>query len=135
MATYLVTGGAGFIGSNICRELLAQGNTVKVLDNFATGRRENLEEIAGDIELFVDHDAVMANKLRFGHTLWTGAVPDGESDSFSSSFLSRIGQLSLLKEFEGVIGFEGGLAIDADQRVAAALVELYERLLTREVTA
>lgn len=66
----------------------------------------------GDIELFVDHDAVMANKLRFGHTLWTGAVPDGESDSFSSSFLSRIGQLSLLKEFEGVIGFEGGLAID-----------------------
>lgn len=42
---YLVTGGAGFIGSHIARALLAQGADVRILDNFSTGRRENAEEL------------------------------------------------------------------------------------------
>jgi UDP-glucose 4-epimerase len=43
MSKYLITGGAGFIGSNIAKELLARGEQVRVLDNFSTGRRENIE--------------------------------------------------------------------------------------------
>ena len=42
MSVYLVTGGAGFIGSNIVRELIARGDQVRVLDNYSTGKRENL---------------------------------------------------------------------------------------------
>src|SRR5262249_2758824 len=51
MSTYLVTGGGGFIGSNLARALVARGETVRVLDNFATGRESNLEGLAGRIDL------------------------------------------------------------------------------------
>lgn len=51
LAKYLVTGGAGFIGSNIVAHLVAQGEPVRVLDNFSTGRRVNLEPFLGAIEL------------------------------------------------------------------------------------
>ncbi|MFZ1682751.1 MAG: SDR family oxidoreductase [Candidatus Zixiibacteriota bacterium] len=52
---YLITGGAGFIGSNIARKLLADGHKVRVLDNFSSGTLENLEDIASRIEL-IDGD-------------------------------------------------------------------------------
>ncbi len=48
---FLVTGGAGFIGSNIVINLVERGYSVRVLDNFATGQRSNLEPVLKDIEL------------------------------------------------------------------------------------
>jgi nucleoside-diphosphate-sugar epimerase len=48
---YLVTGGAGFIGSHLCEALVGRGARVRVLDNLATGRRENLAHLAGRVEL------------------------------------------------------------------------------------
>ncbi len=51
MANVLVTGGVGFIGSHLVKALLSRKHQVRVLDNLATGRRENLESVAGQFEL------------------------------------------------------------------------------------
>ena len=58
----LITGGAGFIGSNLADELLRQGAKVSIIDNLVTGFRENLEEIKGDFE-FIEGDINDDEKL------------------------------------------------------------------------
>lgn len=55
MDKFLVTGGAGFIGSNICRRLVSQGYFVRVVDNLLTGKKKNLEGILDKIE-FIEAD-------------------------------------------------------------------------------
>ena len=47
MATYLVTGGAGFIGSHLSEELVRRGHTVRVADSLITGKRSNLDHVQG----------------------------------------------------------------------------------------
>ena len=59
----LVTGGAGFIGSNLADELIRQGAKVRIIDNFVTGNRENLEEITGDFD-FIEGDLNDDSALR-----------------------------------------------------------------------
>jgi UDP-glucose 4-epimerase len=51
MAVHLITGGAGFIGSSIAEHLLTAGETVRILDDFSSGRRENLESLPGKFDL------------------------------------------------------------------------------------
>jgi len=50
MSLYLVTGGAGFIGSNICDELVRRGLNARVFDNLSTGKEENIKHLEGDVE-------------------------------------------------------------------------------------
>ncbi|MBS2017344.1 MAG: SDR family oxidoreductase [Deltaproteobacteria bacterium] len=51
MGIFLVTGGAGFIGSSIAETLLAKGERVRILDDFSTGRRSNIEGLKGNLEV------------------------------------------------------------------------------------
>lgn len=55
MDKFLITGGAGFIGSNICKKLISQGCFVRVIDNLLTGKKSNLAEIIDKIE-FIEAD-------------------------------------------------------------------------------
>jgi nucleoside-diphosphate-sugar epimerase len=52
MATYLVTGGAGFIGSHLVHELVRRGEVVCVLDNLSTGRMANIADVSEQITLY-----------------------------------------------------------------------------------
>jgi len=79
MATYLITGIAGFIGSSLARAILAQGDKVRGIDNFSTGQRANLEEILSRIEFreadLLDLDAVKHACQGVDYVLHQAAIP------------------------------------------------------------
>ena len=58
MKTILIAGGAGFIGTNLCRRLLNEGNRVICVDNFHTGRLENIENINSNNFKVIEHDII-----------------------------------------------------------------------------
>ncbi len=103
MATYLVTGGAGFIGSNIVRELLTHGETVRVFDNFSTGRRVNLEDVLAEIEL-IEGDLRQLDDCRravrgVDYVLHQGAIPSVQrsvDNPLASHQVNSTGTLNLL---------------------------------------
>ncbi|MGO9864057.1 MAG: SDR family oxidoreductase [Terriglobales bacterium] len=79
MAKYLVTGAAGFIGSSLVRALLQRGDEVRGIDNFATGRRENLAEVLGRIDFreadILDLDAIRQASAGVDYVLHQAAIP------------------------------------------------------------
>ena len=79
MATYLITGVAGFIGSHLAHALVECGETVRGLDNFSTGRIENLAGLEGKLDLLeldlCDADAVRAACEGIDYVLHQGALP------------------------------------------------------------
>ncbi len=104
MAKYLVTGGAGFIGSNLVRFLLDRSGEVTVLDNFATGKRENLAEVADRIELVEGDvreraalDAVVPGCAAIFHEAALGSVPRSVEDPVTSHEVNVNGTIHVLE--------------------------------------
>jgi UDP-glucose 4-epimerase len=104
MATYLVTGGAGFIGSNLVEALLQRGHTVRVIDNYSTGRWENLASFKDDITLF-EYDITHYDGLEAAlqgvdfvlHQAALPSVPRSIEDPVGSFRSSVEGTLNLLE--------------------------------------
>lgn len=100
---YLVTGGAGFIGSNIVEELLKRGEEVRVLDNFATGKRQNLEPFEQKIEL-IEGDVRSYHIVREAadgidfivHEAALPSVPRSIKDPITSNEVNVVGTLNIL---------------------------------------
>ncbi len=104
MAKILVTGGAGFIGSNLVKALLEDDNYVRVLDNFSTGKRENLQP-------FIDKIDLVEGDIRSYHTVLISlkgidyvfhqaalpSVPRSINDPITTNDVNIVGTLNILQ--------------------------------------
>ncbi len=101
----LVTGGAGFIGSSLCHDLLERGNEVVCLDNFATGKKENIKDLRGNPGFrLIDgdiRDPETCNKAVKGvdvvlHQAALGSVPRSIADPATTNAVNINGVLNML---------------------------------------
>ena len=101
----LITGGAGFIGSNLCEYFLSKGHEVVCLDNFATGHRHNLAAcinndnftlIEGDIRNSADCERAVAGSDYVLHEAALGSVPRSINDPITSNDVNVSGFLNML---------------------------------------
>jgi UDP-glucose 4-epimerase len=101
---YLITGGAGFIGCNLARFILDKGHEVVVLDNFSTGKRENLTEILDKITLFegdirnrdtLDH--ALHGVSAIFHEAALASVPASVADPISAHDVNVNGTICVLE--------------------------------------
>jgi len=105
MSLYLVTGGAGFIGSHIVDKLVQLGEKVRVLDNFVTGKKENLSKSINKIEL-INGDIRDRKKLQVAlksvdfvlHQAALRSVPRSVDDPISTNDVNITGTLLLLEQ-------------------------------------
>jgi len=105
MIKYLVTGGAGFIGSNIVKKLLESNNYVRVVDDFSTGKKENVEEfldnknfelIEGDISDLTMAKKIIKNIDFIFHEAAIPSVPRSINNPFASNKANIDGTLNIL---------------------------------------
>lgn len=103
----LITGGAGFIGSNLCEELLKRGDNVTCLDNFSTGHISNIlplinvypdtfKLIVGDIRNINDCRKAVADNEYVLHEAALGSVPRSIKDPISTNDVNIGGFLNML---------------------------------------
>lgn len=104
-STILVTGGAGFIGSNLCEDLLKHGNKVICLDNFSTGKKENIQAllsnkafslIEGDIRNTKDCHIACTGVDIILHQAALGSVPRSINDPITTNEVNVSGFLNML---------------------------------------
>lgn len=100
---FLVTGGGGFIGSNIVEALLKKGYSVRVMDNFSTGKKENLKAFEKDIDLFEGDiryfhlvEKAVRNVEVILHQAALPSVPRSVADPISSDQANIQGTLNIL---------------------------------------
>jgi nucleoside-diphosphate-sugar epimerase len=100
---YLVTGGAGFIGSHLCERLLKEGHAVRVLDNFFSGKQSNLEQLGGPVDLvradIRDRNALaeaMSGVHIVFHEAALGSVPRSVADPVTTHEVNMTGTLNVL---------------------------------------
>jgi nucleoside-diphosphate-sugar epimerase len=103
VATYLVSGGAGFIGSHLVEELLRRGHTVRIVDNFSTGKRENLPPASAHVEVIDGDvsDGEVARRAVAGcdfvlHQAAIPSVPRSVKDPLTSHRANVEGTLQML---------------------------------------
>ncbi|CAN5533445.1 SDR family oxidoreductase [soil metagenome] len=101
---FLVTGGAGFIGSNIVDKLLELGHSVRILDNFSTGRRENLKSsykdidlIEGDLRSFHNVERAVRDIEVILHLGALPSVPRSIYDPITTNEVNVVGTLNVLE--------------------------------------
>jgi UDP-glucose 4-epimerase len=101
----LVTGGAGFIGSSLARALLARGDKVRIIDNFSSGKRENLADIADKVDL-IEGDilddkalarAVEGTELIF-HEAAIPSVPKSMAEPVENHAANATGTIRVLEQ-------------------------------------
>jgi len=104
MGLYLVTGGAGFIGSSIARALIARGDGVRIIDNFSTGKRENLADIANRVELCegdIRDDRLLARAVNgvdvVFHEAAIASVPQSMREPLENHAVNATGTMRVLE--------------------------------------
>lgn len=104
MDKYLVTGGAGFIGSNIVERLVKRGESVRIIDNFSTGKRENIAPFIGKIEIIEgdirSYHIVMDAMKDIDYVIHEAAlpsVPRSIKDPLTTNEVNIVGTLNLLQ--------------------------------------
>jgi UDP-N-acetylglucosamine/UDP-N-acetylgalactosamine 4-epimerase len=104
-STVLITGGAGFIGSNLCEHFVNKGYVVTCLDNFATGKKANVEPflnhsnfkcIEGDIRNFKTCEEAVKNVDYILHQAALGSVPRSIKDPITSNDVNVSGFLNMI---------------------------------------
>lgn len=100
----LVTGGAGFIGSHLCRELAKGGNRIVILDDLSTGKKENIESILGERVIFIQGSVVELPLLRelfqnidtVYHLAALASVPQSLDNPLATHEVNLTGTLNVL---------------------------------------
>lgn len=105
MRTFLVTGGAGFIGSHIAQALLARGDRVRVLDNLSTGNPANIQLLGKNVEFIegdITHEATVAAAVKgvdcVFHEAALASVPRSVADPLATHAACITGTLIMLNE-------------------------------------